>query len=338
MEKIKVAVLGATGIVGQVFMWMLSNHRQFEIAFITASSPRIGKSYGDDARWMLPFEMPDNIKHIKFEELDYSKLEKLGIKVVFSALLSEVAMRVEPELRANNFWVFSNASALRYDENVPILIPEVNIESMDLIMGQGFPEKGFVITNANCSVTGLAVALAPLRKFGIKEVFVSTYQAISGAGYPGLSALDISGNLIPYIKEEEEKIDIELKKILGIEADVFPYCVRTPNLFGHLETVWVKFRESVNEDAVIGAWENFKMEELDIPSLPQKPIVYDKRVDFPQPKMSFFGNPPGMPVFTGRVRKEKDRIGFVLLVNNLVKGAAGGSIQNAEAFIKRFGG
>jgi aspartate-semialdehyde dehydrogenase len=336
VEKVRVGLLGCTGIVGQVFVWMLSDHDWFELSFISASPSRSGQLYGDEVRWMLPFQMPERIRCREIETLDYSRLRELGIRIVFSALPSEIAKTMEPRLRENGFWVFSNASAMRYDDDVPVLVPEVNLDSMDLIRKQGFPDGGFIITNANCTTTGLAVVLAPLRKFGIEEVYVSTYQSVSGAGYPGLPALDILGNTIPFIRDEETKLIVELRKILGLDAGIYPHCVRVPTFIGHLETVWVKLEKSVKEEEVVEAWKTFGPEGLEIPSLPQNPIIYRETDDFPQTKMSLLGAPPGMPVYTGRLRKENDKIGFVLLVNNLVKGAAGGSIQNAEAFLYRY--
>lgn len=337
MNKIKTGILGCTGIVGQVFVWMLANHKWFDVSFISASSSREGKSYLDEVKWMIPYEIPEYIKNKKIESLDYSELKKRGIKIIFSALPAEIARIVEPELRENNFWVFSNASALRYEDAVPILIPEINLDSIDLIKKQGYPHNGFVITNANCSTTGIAVALAPLKKFDIEEVYISTYQSVSGAGFPGLSALDISNNAIPYIKGEENKMIVELKKILQVKAEIYPFCVRIPTLFGHLETVWLRFKKEVHEGEIIEAWKNFRLKNINIPSLPEQPIIYCEDEFFPQPKMSFFGNPPGMPVYTGRLKRLNDKVGFVLLANNLVKGAAGGSIENAEAFIQLYG-
>lgn len=338
MSKIKVAVLGCTGVVGQVFLWLLSAHKQFELSFLSASSQRDNKLYGEQARWIIPFPMPDSLKKKKIEALDYTKLKERGIKIVFSALPADRAKKIEPELREHNFFVFSNAGALRYEEDVPILIPEANPTALKLIEKQGFPARGFVVTNANCSTTGLAVALSPLKKFSIREVYVSTYQSISGAGYPGLSALDISGNAIPHIKNEENKMVAELKKILTLEADIYPTCVRVPTLWGHLETVWLKFGKQVEKEDILHAWKTFTSNSPRIASMPENPILYREEEDFPQPRMSFFGTPPGMPVFTGQLKKRADRIGFTLLVNNIVKGAAGGSIQNAEAFLQAYGG
>lgn len=336
MKKQKVAILGSTGIVGQVFTWLLSDHDWFDPVCLCASKERNGKVYGNEVTWMLPYQIPEKIRNKKIETLDIARLKEQGIKIVFSALPSNVAQTIEPELRENGFWVFSNASAMRYNNDVPILIPEINPDSLKLIEKQGFPEKGFIVTNANCSVTGVSIALAALERFGITEVFLSTYQSISGAGYPGLSALDVLGNTIPYIENEEEKIPLELKKILGHSISIYPHCLRVPTLIGHLETVWVKFKMSVTEADIINAWETFSLKNTDTPSMPKSPIIYNDKNDFPQTKMSFYGDPPGMPVFTGRLRKINGMYGFVLLVNNLVRGAAGGSIENAELFLDRY--
>ncbi len=206
MEKIKVAIIGATGAVGQVFMWMLSNHKWFEIEYITATAARTGEKYGKSVHWVLPFEMAEVLKGIELKEYNLEAMKEAGVQIVFSAMPAEVARVAEPELRDAGFYVFSNAGAMRYEKNVPILIPEVNLDSLHLINEQGYPEGGFIVTNANCSTTGLAIAFSPLVKFGIKEISVSTYQSVSGAGYPGLSSFDITDNVIPFIGGEEEKI------------------------------------------------------------------------------------------------------------------------------------
>lgn len=334
-KKIKVAVMGATGAVGQVFMWMLANHPWFEVAYATASAARVGQQYGATAHWVLPFEMPENIRTIQVKEFNFEAMKAAGVRIVFSALPAAVAAEAEPQLRANGFYVFSNAAAMRSDGNVPILIPETNLDKLDLIRDQGYPQSGFVVTNANCVTTGLAMALAPLRKYGIKTITINSYQSVSGAGYPGLSSFDITDNCIPFIKGEEEKIEKEIKKILSIESEVFAYCVRVPVMFGHLETVWLDLEQDVTPEQVIRDWADFK-EVPNLPSTPKQPVVYGEDNTFPQPKYAFWGDPKGMVVYTGRLKKKNGKIGFALLVNNIVKGAAGGSIQNAEAFIERF--
>jgi aspartate-semialdehyde dehydrogenase len=333
-NKTKVAVLGATGLVGQVFVYLLSRHPFFQLDAISSSGSRDGKKYGQEVQWALPFPIEETQWNLKLESIDPKEWRKRGIEIVFSALPTGVAKTIEPELREIGFYVFSNASALRYEEDVPILIPEANPQSLDLIRSQGYPQKGFVVTNANCSTTGLAVALAPLKQFAIQEVFVSTYQSISGAGYPGLSALDILSNAIPHIANEEEKLIIELKKILELDAAIYPHCVRIPVPFGHLETLWLTFDQQVETSDIREAWQGFRFQENSGPSFPQQPVYYSDEEQFPQPAHSFWGTPPGMQVFTGKLRKVGNKIGFSLLVNNLVKGAAGGSIQNAELFLK----
>lgn len=335
-KKIKVALLGATGAVGQVFMWMLYNHPWFELTYVTASAARVGMKYKETVHWVLPFEMPDDIENMVIKEFNHDAMLEEGVQIVFSALPAEVAREAEPQLRASGFYVFSNAAAMRYDSDVPILIPDANLEQLDLIREQGYPQTGFCVTNANCVTTGLAMALAPLRKFGIKTITVNSYQSVSGAGYPGLSSFDITDNCIPYIKGEEEKIDKEIKKILSIDPEVYAFTVRVPVMFGHLETVWLDLEKDVEPEDIIEAWRTFN-EVPDLPSTPKTPVYYSDDPTFPQPKYAFWGEPKGMEVYTGRIKKKNGKIGFCLLVNNIVKGAAGGSIQNAEAFVSRYG-
>ena len=334
MEKMKVGVIGASGLVGQAFVHLLSRHPWFETAYISATDTKAGNDYKDVVRWQLPFEMAASIANLRFSKMDIKEIKKSGARIIFSALPGDTAKGMEQKLRNQGFFVFSNSSAMRYEDDVPILIPEVNLDSIRLIEKQGFPSKGFIITNPNCCVSGLAVVICPLVSMGIEDLYVSTYQSVSGAGYPGVSSLDITGNAIPFIKDEEMKMDIEIKKIIGINPVIFPFCVRIPTLFGHLETVWLKIKKKVEPEEIIALWKNFKMDKISLPSSPSAPIIYDPAADFPQPKIAFHGTPPGMPVFVGRLRQIRDKIGFVLVVNNIIRGAAGGSIQNAEAFIK----
>jgi aspartate-semialdehyde dehydrogenase len=339
-ERIDVALLGATGMVGQVFAWMLSRHPWFRLSYIAASDARVGRRYGDTVDWRLPVSLPRQAADLEIEAIDddWAVLEDKGIKIVFSALPSTVAARVEPELRRRGFYVFSNAGALRMEENVPILIPEVNSGLLALIEKQGYPAGGFVVCNANCSTTGLALGLAPLRRFNIREVTVSTYQSFSGAGYPGLSALDIMDNVIPFIDREEEKIITESRKILNCDFQIFPYCARVPVAFGHVETVWVEVENPVEKGQVREAFEGFVFQKGRLPTLPARPLTVEEEGVCPQPKFCFAGNPKGMPVWIGRLQVKANRIGFVLLVNNIVRGAAGGSIANAETFVTLYGG
>lgn len=334
-NRIKVAVIGATGAVGQVFMWMLANHPWFEIEYITASSSRVGQLYADTVHWVIPLEMPKEVRSMVVKEFSMKAMKDAGVRIVFSALPAAVASEAEPQLRDNGFYVFSNAASMRYNSDVPILIPEANACQLPLIEKQGYPKTGFCVTNANCVTTGLAMALAPLVKYGIKSINISSYQSVSGAGYPGLSSFDITDNCIPYIGGEEEKIEKEVKKILSIDPEVYAYTVRVPVMFGHLEAVWLDFENKPSLEAIVNDWKSFKTCP-DLPSSPEEPILYSSENTFPQPKYAFWGNPRGMVVYTGRLKEKNGKIGFICMVNNIVKGAAGGSIQNAELFVRDY--
>ncbi|NOY23531.1 MAG: aspartate-semialdehyde dehydrogenase [Acidobacteria bacterium] len=331
-NRIPVAVLGATGMVGQVFMWMLENHPRFRVTAICAGKSRNGKTYRESTKWQLPVPFPESLGEMSLQNL--KAVAAAPPAIVFSALPAEIAGEIEPELAGYGAAVFSNASAMRGKENVPILIPEVNPDDLNRIDHQPWGNNGFVVTNANCATTGPAVALAPLRKFGIREVFVSTYQSVSGAGYPGIPYMDISGNVVPFIENEEEKIQRELTAILHLDIPIFPFCVRVPVRFGHLETVWLDLKETVDVDDIREAWGQFRS-PTGLPSLPDSPVQYLAVPNQPQPALSFTGTPPGMTVFSGGLKKQGNRIGFTLLVNNIVKGAAGGSIANAELFVRQ---
>jgi len=330
-ERIPVAILGATGMVGQVFVHLLATHPRFKPVALCASDLRTGQTYRNACQWQLPFPFPEEMGDMTLISADPKTLREAGVVIAFSALPAHTAAKLEPELARHGMPVFSNAGALRTRRDVPILIPDVNPDALGLIRHQGWPETGFVVTNANCAVTGLATALAPLKPFGIEDVHVSTCQSVSGAGYPGLSALDIQDNVIPHIPNEEEKIAGELDKILEQHVDTWVTALRVPVRFGHLETVWVRFAQPVSTDDVRRAWQNHR--GLRLPSMPELPVVYLEGENQPQPRDSFLGTPAGMPVFTGRLRERGGRIGFVLLVNNIIKGAAGGSVLNAELFL-----
>ncbi len=325
------AILGATGIIGQVFVHLLSNHPFFRIKSLIASKTREGKKYGEETTWHLPFPPEESVTARELESLDVNSLKKNGVKYIFSALPATIALKIETALRNKGFYIFSNSSAFRNDKNVPILIPDVNKDYIELIEKQGYPGKGFIITNPNCSTAGLALALSPLIDLEIKEINVSTYQAISGAGYPGIPSLDISDTVIPFIKDEEEKICFEIKKILKINPTILATCVRVPVRFGHVESVWIKTEVTPKPHEIIDKW--LKKSSLGIlPSLPDHPIVYGKEDGFPGNQLTFLGNPPGMQIYIGGLRIREGRIGFNLLVNNIFRGGAAGSVANAEYF------
>ncbi len=340
MKKKKIlntAIVGASGIIGQVFVHLLNNHPFFRIESLIASEKRVGKKFGDVINRVLPFNTDPDTERIILEDLNIKNLKSKGIKYVFSALPASAGLEIEAYLRDNGFFVFSNSAAFRKDRDVPILIPDVNGENLELIKNQGFPEKGFIVTNPNCSTAGLAVALHPLKDFGIKEITISTYQAISGAGYPGIPSLDIHDNVIPYIDGEEEKIEFEINKILEQNANIFATCVRVPVRFGHLETVWIKFEHVPEFEQILEKWE-CQTSEVSLPSVPKKPVVYVKDGSSLKNNLSFTGSPQGMVVFTGGLKIKNGKVGFNLLVNNVVRGGAGGSIANAEFFNQVYGG
>jgi aspartate-semialdehyde dehydrogenase len=336
-HKVKTAVLGATGMVGQAFVERLADHPWFELSDLIASSRR-NRPYGQAVHWLLPGRPPAAAQDLCLEALDDDRLLKRDIRVIFSALPADVALETEGALRERGFWVFSNARTYRYQAAVPILIPEINPDHLHLIEEQGFPQTGCIVTNANCTTTGLALALAPMRQFGIREVYVSTSQSLSGAGYPGPSALAMSGNIIPHIEGEAEKLQQETGKILDTDFPVFAHCARVPVPFGHLETVWVRLSQPVAAEDVRQAWASLTQQGEALPSLPRVPLVYDESAWAPQPAQAFAGSPPGMPVFLGGLQVRGPHVGFRLLVNNLVRGAAGGSVANAELFFSRYGG
>lgn len=342
-KKIKVAVIGATGAVGQVFMWMLSDHPWFELSYVTASAARVGQEYGKTVHWVMPFEMPESIKTMEVREMSIPQMKESGVKIVFSALPASVAKEAEPMLREAGFYVFSNAAAMRYDSNVPILIPDTNIEQLELIKKQGYPETGFCVTNANCVTTGLAMALAPLRKFGIKTITINSYQSVSGAGYPGLSSFDITDNCIPYIGGEEEKIERELAKIFGTVGEdgitpgdfiVSAACNRVPVRDGHTVCVSFSTRKKAGREELLDAMEHC-YPALGLYSSPEKVLEYNPSEDRPQPLMDVNAG-KGMTVTAGRLRP----CGILdwkmtAFGHNTVRGAAGAAVLNAELIVKQ---
>ncbi|MCP4704221.1 MAG: aspartate-semialdehyde dehydrogenase [candidate division Zixibacteria bacterium] len=332
-----VAILGASGIVGQIFAWLLSTHPWFEPVMFCATSKRKGQQYGKDIPWLLPVEKPESLVESSFEKNDINKLRKRGVKIVFSALPGNVAGEIEDNLRQEGFFIFSNAGAHRMETNTPIIIPEINSYDINQIKPQGFPESGFIICNSNCAVSGLALSIAPLMNLGITGLTVATYQSISGAGYPGIPSLDIAGGILTKINGEENKIPLEINKIFKTDINIFPTCVRVAVPFGHLISVWVDFADKISKKEILQNWGNFGMQSYQLPSLPNQTIVYSDDHRELSPTKSFLGNPSGMQVRIGRLQVENNRARFIVLVNNLVRGAAAGSIANAELFLKTFG-
>ncbi len=342
MGRLRACVLGATGIVGQHFIRILSDHPYFEVVAVTGSSRSLGKEYTQATDWIVSRDLPESAEQLKVLSTTSDDILREDVDLIFSALPSNVASNIEVELAQNGLPVFSNAGAHRMDEDVPILIPEINPDHLGLIQMQQFGD-GFIVTNSNCSTSGLVFGLKPLQKFGISSVTVSTYQAVSGAGRMGVSSMDILGNVIPYISNEEEKIIVETKKILGTvdsgkvipaSFEVNASCVRVPVQDGHLESVVIELHNPVEIQQVCELMSSFvgEPQRLQLPTAPSRPIVVLTDHDRPQPKrdLSLANEDLGMSVKVGRIRKQGNRLNMFLLVHNTIRGAAGASVLNAE--------
>lgn len=345
MAKIKVAVLGATGMIGQRFVEMLEDHPYFEIEGLYASERSAGKRLGDVLK-VRDYAYKKSTLDTEIEEMDLKKIAK-NARIAFSGIPSDLAGPTETELARLGVGVFTNAGSHRMDRDVSILIPEVNPEHLDSIKDQKtFSNNGgFIVTNANCSTTGIAVPLAALhRKYGLKDVFVCTYQALSGAGYPGVPSLDAVGNVVPYIGGEEEKMESELVKMLGIyrneefdfaDINVYANCARVPVVDGHLEALTVKMGSEPSIDEFIATMTKFKgaPQKYKLPSAPKQPVLYRTESNRPQPAFDALvgeGRSKGMAVTVGRARKKDEYYKLFVLSHNTLRGGAGGSVLNAE--------
>lgn len=339
-KKIEVGVLGATGSVGQKFIQLLSKHPNFVLKEIAASERSAGKKYGEAVNWILPETISSEITDLRIKSVN----EPLSSELLFSALDSSVAGEVEEHYARKGHIVVSNSKNHRWDENVPLLIPEVNADHLKLIKYQKF-NGGAIITNPNCSTIGLVIALKPLLdNFGLAEVNVVTMQALSGAGYPGVSSLDIIDNVIPFISGEEEKLESEPKKIFGklsgkkIELANIKISAQTHRVAvkdGHLEAVQIKLKNKATIDEIIKVWDNFYAvpQKFKLYSAPVKPIHYFAEEKYPQPKLHRDID-KGMAVSIGRLRKcNLFDYKFEVLSHNTVRGAAGGSILCAELML-----
>ncbi len=338
--KYKVGVLGATGMVGQKFVQLLSGHPWFKITTLMASERRVGKRYGEEVDWIVSSDVPKDVRDIEMLPMDPKYCDA---DIVFSALPSDVAREVEPKFAKEGFVVASNASAYRMEEDVPLVIPEVNPDHLQLIEVQKRNRgwDGFIVTNPNCTTIMLTITLKPLMDLGLKSVRVATMQALSGAGYPGVPSLAIVDNVIPFIKGEEEKVESEPLKILGsleggkvkpANLEISASCHRVPVIDGHLEAVWATFEGNVSVEDAINAFESLK--PLDLPTSPEKVIVVRSETDRPQPRLDR-DTGKGMSVVVGRLKSVKDNeIRYLVLGHNTVRGAAGASILNAELMVK----
>jgi aspartate-semialdehyde dehydrogenase len=344
--KVKVGILGATGAVGQRFVQMLQGHPWFEITALCASERSADKRYADACNWNLRGDMPLHLRDVVLQEA----VPGMDCQIFFSALPGDAARTLEQALAAGGHVVCSNASAHRYDEDIPLLIPEVNPEHLGLIEIQKRRRgwQGYITTNPNCSTTHLVSALHPLHTaFGIRKLFVVTMQAVSGAGYPGVSSMDILDNVVPYIGKEEEKMEKrEPHKLLGrfdgtkiqtADFVVSAHCNRVPVRNGHLEAVSVEFERKPSLDEIREAWQEYKplAQQLGLPSAPQPALIYKEEQDRPQPRLDrLAGTVPGMATVMGRLREDPlFHAKFLVLGHNTIRGAAGGSLLNAELLV-----
>jgi aspartate-semialdehyde dehydrogenase len=344
----KVAILGATGAVGQRFIQLLQGHPWFQIEVLAASERSAGKKYKDACNWTMQSNLPMEIAEMDVVNCDVESVEKAGnVDFVFSALPGGLAGPVESEFAAL-YPVFSKASAHRMDADVPLIIPEVNPDHAALIPVQRKARgwKGFISTDPNCSTIQLAITLKPLMKFGLRQVMVSTMQALSGAGYPGVPSLDIIDNVVPFISGEEDKMESEPQKILGSfdgggirPADfvLSSSCHRVNVIDGHSEAVFVKLDAEPSVEEIEEAFIQFKGEpqRLKLPSAPEKPIVVRKEPNRPQPRYDR-DTGGGMSVVVGRIRKDPIMTAkYMCLGHNTIRGAAGAGILSAELMVTK---
>ncbi len=347
MERRRVGILGATGTVGQRFIQMLHQHPWFQITWLAASDRSAGKRYDEACQWKLDTPLPRQIAGMVLQSnMPGSYPEDLP-PILFAALDAEVARDLEPRFAAAGCAVISNSSAFRMSPDVPLTVPEVNADHLALLETQTSRKNsgGYIVTNPNCCAIGLVLALKPLEeRFGIESLFVSTLQAVSGAGYPGVPSLDILGNVIPYIRSEEEKLQEECFKLLGrlhssriepLAARMTAHCNRVAVVDGHTECVSIKLQRPATREQVLAAWNGFQpLKSHRLPSAPEHPVVYHEGVDRPQPRLDVMRE-NGMSVTIGRLRP----CGlldwkFVLLSHNTVRGAAGAAVLNAEVLAR----
>jgi len=338
-NRIPVGILGATGLVGQQFVKFLQNHPWFEIAWLGASDRSAGKPYREATSWRLDGAMPAGVQQLEVRECKPANAPRL----MFSSMDASVATEIERDFAQAGHVVVSNSRNHRMEPDVPLLIPEVNPDHLKIIPYQqrlrGW--KGQIATNPNCSTVVLAMALAPLKQFGITRVIATTMQAISGAGYPGVASMDINANVIPFIGGEEEKMQQETQKILGdfageglrpLNARVSAHCNRVPVVDGHTVTVSVEFERKPSKDEIIRALANYRSvpQERKLPSAPPQPVIYMEENDRPQPRRDV-ERERGMAVFVGRMREcPVLNYKFVAMGHNTIRGAAGVAVLNAE--------
>jgi aspartate-semialdehyde dehydrogenase len=338
-SPIEVGVLGATGMVGQHFVKFLQGHSWFDLKWLGASDRSAGKKYGEAMTWHLGGGTPETVRDLVVEECKPGNAPRL----LFSAMDASVATEIERAFAQAGHVVVSNSKNHRMERDVPLLVPEINPDHLKLVPGQQRARgwKGQIITNPNCSTIVLTMGLAPLKQFGIAKVIATTLQAISGAGYPGVSSMDITGNVIPYIGGEEEKMQQETQKILGdfrgdhiepLHARVSAHCNRVPVVDGHTVTVSVELTAKPSEADLRHAFDTYRSvpQERNLPSAPRVPVIYMEEQNRPQPRKDV-ERERGMAAFVGRLRAcPVLDYKFVALGHNTVRGAAGAAVLNAE--------
>ncbi len=342
-ERINVGVLGATGAVGQRFVSLLDKHPWFRLTAVCASERSAGKPYAEACTWILRDPMPEAVRGMVVQPVEPG----IECTIVFSGLPTDQARTAERAFAQAGYGVYSNAGAYRYADDVPLLIPEVNPDHIGLIPIQQRRRgwDGYIVTNANCTTTHLVSALHPLHeRFGISRLFVCTMQAISGAGYPGIPSMDILDNIVPYVADEETKVEEkEPHKLLGrfdgeriIPPDfrISAHCNRVATRNGHLEAISVEFDIKPTAEEILETWREYHPlpQQLRLPSAPDKAIIYREAEDRPQPRLDrLAGSVPGMATVTGRLRPDPlFDFKFLTLGHNTIRGAAGGSLLNAE--------
>ncbi|HWM94781.1 MAG TPA: aspartate-semialdehyde dehydrogenase [Thermoanaerobaculia bacterium] len=339
MKKIEVGILGATGTVGQRFIQLLEDHPWFEVKWLAASDRSAGKSYREATSWQLEGAPPANVADLSVDEAVPGR----GPKLVFSSMASNQAGEIERAFAEQGHIVVSNSSHYRMAEDVPLLIPEVNPGHLGLLSAQRRERgwEGAIVTNPNCAAVGLVMALAPLKQFGLMNAVVTTFQAVSGAGYPGVPSLDILGNVIPYIGGEEEKVESEPQKILGdfmgdriepLPMGVSASCHRVPAIDGHMVAMSLEFERRPSREELVEALAGFRgvPQERELPSAPRRPIHVMEAPDRPQTRKDS-GLEKGMATPVGRIREcSVLHWKLVALSHNVLRGAAGAAVLNAE--------
>lgn len=345
-SRVRVGILGATGMVGQRFVQMLASHPGFVVTALAASDRSQGKPYGEACTWRLAGDMPAFVKSMVVQ----APQPPLDCDVVLSSLPSDVARAAEETFAKAGYPVISNASSFRMDADVPLLIPEINSEHLEVLGRQrkqrGFRD-GYIVTNPNCSTIIMALALAPLHaRFGIEAVVATTLQAISGAGYPGVPSLDVVDNVLPFIDGEEAKMEREARKILGrLKAGAFEdasfavsaQCHRVNVADGHVVALRVKLAQRASIEQMREAFAGYRSvpQELGLPTAPEHPVLVREEKDRPQPRMDRDAG-GGMSVTVGRLQPDKVLdYRFVVLGHNTIRGAAGAALLNAELLLAR---